>query len=181
MWICQNCGTENEENFKFCWSCGQTKVKNAPVKEFEPKKEFAKQAEPEKQFVKETKPFEEIKLAEPVKPPKPVQEPELFSTVVPYSAKSSSNLTDEFDWQREVFAIAVRLVGLFLLYQVLVAVPDLVTLIYTTASGANDTGNSEFLTSRFLVPVAKLLFYFIVGVYLIASGRILIWLLPRHY
>ena len=27
MWICQNCGTENEDNFKFCWSCGENRAK----------------------------------------------------------------------------------------------------------------------------------------------------------
>ena len=23
----QNCGTENEDNFKFCWSCGENRAK----------------------------------------------------------------------------------------------------------------------------------------------------------
>lgn len=26
MWICKNCQNQNEENFKFCWSCGESKV-----------------------------------------------------------------------------------------------------------------------------------------------------------
>lgn len=25
MWICRNCQKRNEENFKFCWSCGQAR------------------------------------------------------------------------------------------------------------------------------------------------------------
>ena len=39
---------------------------------------------------------------------------------------------------------------------------------------------SDALTNDLIIGSVKIAFYFIVGIYLIASGRILIWLLPNR-
>lgn len=192
MWICRNCGTENEDNFKFCWSCGQTREKNkvaeiqkiseaVPVKP-ELKKEPAREIKSSEEIKSkiEPKPVEETKPAEITNVERrktPNNETELFSTVLPHSKKSFAS-NDETDWEIKVFRIAVRLVGLFLIYQFIVALPDLVILI-SSAMKTNENF-SDAMTSELLIPTAKLLFYLIVGIYLIAGGRILIRLLPNR-
>ena len=196
MWICLNCGTENENNFKFCWSCGRTREESKPVEVKEVIKEIPEKPEPKKAPTREIKSVEELKPIEEIKPTreiKPVEEtapveitrvekrksarsePELFASVLPYAAKSSSDAADS-DWEIKVFRIAVRLVGLLLLYQVFSSLPDFIILIYTSIKTSAEF--SDALTSDLIVPLAKILFYFIVGIYLIASGRILLWLLP---
>lgn len=181
MWICRNCGTENEEKFKFCWSCGRTRAESKPV-EIKPEiKEIPKPPEPKKEPLREVRKVEEVKKTEEIKPAneiKPVEtprvekrisshnEPELFASVLPYSAKISS---DETDWETKIFRVAVRLVGLFLLYQVLVALPDLVALIYSSVKN-----NAEFygaMTGDLVFPTAKILFFFIVGIYLTSTRK----------
>lgn len=179
MWICRNCGTENEDNFKFCWSCGQTREKSKQVEIKKEVKEIPKKPEPKIEPVREIKKLEEIKPAEitNVEPRKTLQnEPELFATVLPYSAKSSAD-SNNSDWEIKVFRIAVRLVGLFLLYHVLVALPDLIVLAHSSVK--NTQNFSDALTDELIIPIAKTLFYFIVGIYLIASGKILLRLLPE--
>lgn len=188
MWICRNCGTENEDNFKFCWSCGQTQEKSKPVEIKNEVLEIPRKPEPKKEPVREVSKVEEVKKVEGIKPadeiksaeaakvePRkfPQNEPELFSTVLPHSARVAN---DETDWEIKAFRIAVRLVGLFLLYQVFVALPDLIYAIYEQ----NNTNADKILTMQFIAPILKFLFYFIVGIYLIASGRILLWLLPNR-
>lgn len=188
MWICRNCETENEDNFKFCWSCGQTQEKSKPVEIKQEILEIPKRIEPKKEPVREVRIVEEERIEEIKEPeePKPVEiprvekrrvpqnEPELFATVLPYSARNSSS--DDTDWEIKIFRIAVRLVGLFLFSYVLIALPDLVVSIYSATK--NTQNFSDALTSDSIIPTAKILFYFIVGIYLIASGRILIRLLP---
>ena len=188
MWTCLNCGTENEENFKFCWSCGHTREQSKSVEVKEEIKPIPKQPEPKNEPVRQIKkveeikkPVEEIKPAEITKVEKrksPPNEPELFATVLPYSAKSSAYANSETDWEIRVFRIAVRLVGLFLLYQVFVALPDLLAVIYSSVKTSAEF--SDALTGNLIFPIGKLLFYFIVGIYLIASGRILLCLLPYN-
>ena len=188
MWICTNCGTENEDNFKFCWSCGQTREKSRVVETEKIREVILLKSELKAEPVREIKPIEEIKpkiepkpfektveitKAEKSNPPK--NEPELFSTVLPYS-KKALNSSDETSIERKVFTIAVRLAGLFLVYQFIVALPDLMVLLNWEIK--NDNEFSDALVKEFVVPVAKNFFYLIVGVYLIASGRILLWLLP---
>ena len=190
MWICRNCGTENEDNFKFCWSCGRTQEKSKPVEIKQEILEIPKGIEPKKEPVRAIGKIEESEKPEeiinpeepkPIEPAKvekrksPYNEPELFATVLPYPAKNFSS-NDETDWEIKVFRIAVRLVGLFLLYQFLIALPDMIVLIYSSVK--NTQNFSDALTSDLIIPAVKLLFYFIVGVYLIASGRIVIRLLP---
>jgi hypothetical protein len=167
MWICRNCGTENEDNFKFWWSCGQTRERSKPVEIKEQVKEIPKKPEPKREPIREIRKVEEIKPAEITKtePRKnPQNEPEFFATVLPHSARNF-NSNDETDWEIKVFRIAVRLVGLFLLYQVIVALPDLVVLIHSSVK--NTQNFSDALTSDLIISTAKTLFYFIVGVYLI--------------
>lgn len=150
--------------------------------------EIPKRIEPEKEPVREIRNAEEPKKLEEIKEPeepKPVEipriekrktsqnEPELFATVLPYSTKISN---DDTDWELKVFRIAVRLVGLFLVSYVLLALPDLIVSIYSAVK--NTQNFSDALTSDLIIPTAKILFYFIVGIYLIASGRILLGLLP---
>ena len=93
--------------------------------------------------------------------------------------KSEAYSDDDISLERKVFTIAVRLVGLFLLYQVFVALPDMFVFV-SSALRENKDDISEMFTSSFVFPVARFLVYFFVGIYLIASGRILIWLLPRR-
>lgn len=190
MWICRNCETENEDNFKFCWSCGQTSEKSKPVEtkkiveNVPPKPEFKKEPLREIKAVEEIKPKKEITPVEEVKPAEITNvekrkssptETELFSTVLPYSAKSSA-ANDETDWETKVFRIAVRLAGLFLVYQFIIALPDLIILINSAVK--NSENFSDALTQDLIIPIARLLFYLVVGIYLIASGRFLIHLLP---
>ncbi|MEO6588291.1 MAG: hypothetical protein ABIP06_03090 [Pyrinomonadaceae bacterium] len=192
MWICRNCKTENEDNFRFCWSCGQTSEKSKPaetqnvIEDMLKKPEFKKETIREIKSVEEIKPksehkpIEEIKLAEVTNVEKrnpPKTEAELFSTVLPSSKKSFAS-DDETNWEIKIFRIAVRLAGLFLVYQFIVALPDLMILINWEAKHDNEF--SDALVKEFVTPVAKNLFYLIVGIYLIASGRILLWLLPRQ-
>lgn len=184
MWICRNCETENEENFKFCWSCGQTREKSKTVEIKEVEKEVSEKPLPKKEPVREVKPVEEIKTANEIKPiettnvekRKPrLNEPELFATVLPYAARTSDS-SDEANLEVKVFRIAVRLAGLFLLYQVFVALPDLITAIVWEFKNRNEL--SDPFSKDLIIPLAKHLFYFITGIYLIASGRVLIRLLP---
>lgn len=183
MWTCGNCGTENEEKFKFCWSCGHTRTQTKPVEIKQEIKEIPKPSEPKRAPVREIRKIEEVKKVEEIKPAEvtkveprrnPQNEPELFATVLPYSAKTSN---DETDWEIKVFRIALRLSGLFLLYQVFIAIPDLAFMIRMVKS-AQET--SDALTNDLIIGSVKIAFYFIVGIYLIASGRILIWLLPNR-
>jgi len=191
MWTCRNCGTENEIKFKFCWSCGHTRDQSKPVEIKEEVKETPRKIEPRKEPVREAKKIEEVKKIEELQrpeEPKPIEiprlekrkapqnEPELFASVLPYSARASN---DETDWEIKVFRIAVRLVGLLLLYHVFVWLPDLVNAIYSAYEQSSPNADKIF-TKELIVETAKLLFYFIVGIYLIASGRILLWLLPNR-
>ena len=93
--------------------------------------------------------------------------------------KSESYSDDDISLERKVFTIAVRLVGLFLLYQVFIALPDMFVLV-SSALRENKDDISEMFTRDLIFPVAGVLVYFFVGIYLIASGRMLIWLLPTR-
>lgn len=192
MWICINCGTENENNFKFCWSCGRTREQSNPVEVRQVTKEIPTKTEPKKAPIREIRSFEEIKPVEETKPVKEIEtvettkaekrnsarsETEIFSSVLPYAAKSFSD-ANESDWEIKVFRTAVRLVGLFLLYQVFASVPDFIILLYTSVKSSTEFSGA--LTNVLIIPLAKILLYLIVGIYLIASGRILLWLLPRN-
>ena len=176
MWTCLNCQNENEENFKFCWNCGLTRpaqeIPAAPPKKIE----TVKPIEPVKREIVEDKP----------KPPeihKTYSGDEDEDDVLPMLARVAGvehkkDLRDEdISLERKVFTIAVRLVGLFLIYQVLVALPDLAVMVYSAMSGDSA---EELFTRTFIIPLSKLLFYLIAGIYLIASGEILIRLLPRR-
>ena len=179
MWICQRCGNENEENFRFCWGCGRARPE---IK-----------AEPEATIPLEPPKIETSKPPEPIRReivkdiPQPIEHRKIDETedVLPMLARVSgvehkaSLSDDDISLEGKIFTIAVRLVGLFLLYQVLVGIPDLAVRIYSALSGETGDGAANLFTPAFVIPTAKLLFYLIVGIYLIASGRILLWLLPR--
>lgn len=253
MWICKNCQNQNEENFKFCWSCGESKaasrktvrgnttelslpkkstekeipqVKEIKVettkpaeKNVEPKKlvdkkieekETEKRAEKKnsvdvKVKTKEVPEFkneisevttqkapEKPKSEEPEKPkaetPKPKEdkqsfEPEIFSSFSPESSKSEPTESREAntDWQKEIFTIAVRLLGLYFLYLFIAAIPEIVSFVY--ASITADIEPDQFFLMFLLSIVTSLLkyfFYLFVGIYLISSGKILLRLLPEY-
>lgn len=180
MWMCLKCQNENEENFKFCWSCGLTRpeIKNEP--------EIKTSVEPPR--IETPKPIEPIRSEIIKNNPEPkehrVIEPD-DEEVLPMFARVSGvehnavEKDDDLSLERKIFTIAVRLVGLFLLYQVLIAIPDLALMVYSALSSETaDNKAAELFTGAFLIPLARLLFYLIVGIYLIASGRILLWLLP---
>ena len=184
MWSCEKCGNENEENFRFCWGCGLTRP------EIKAQPEIKTPVEPPKV---ETPKIETPKTDEPVKREivRHHPEPEEFrkidndEDVLPMLAHFSgtehqaAQSDDEISLERRIFTIAVRLVGLFLLYQVLIGIPDLAVMIYSILSSDKSDAAENLFTSAFIIPTIKLLFYLIVGIYLIASGRILLWLLPR--
>ncbi|CAN5859830.1 hypothetical protein BH20ACI4_BH20ACI4_29870 [soil metagenome] len=183
MWICQDCGTENEDNFKFCWSCGQNKAQaeTAP----EPPKPIEKIPE-----VKEKPPIEdvdEMPIITRVNPRPKAQSQKsdddedilpMFSRVT--GVERNESLTDDdTSLEKKVFTIALRLIGLFFLYRFFAALPDMIVLV-SSALRENREDISEMFTSSLLYPAARILIYFVVGIYLIASGRILIWLLPNR-
>lgn len=179
MWICPKCQNENEENFRFCWGCGATRseIKNEPeirTAAPPPKTETSKPPEPiKRQSIEnrsEPKANRNIENDEDVLP--------MLARVSGTERKTSVSDTD-VSLERKIFTIAVRLVGLFLFYHVLVGIPDLAVMIYSALSDETTDGAAILFTAAFVIPAAKLLFYLIVGVYLIASGRILLWLLPR--
>jgi hypothetical protein len=195
MWICRNCGTENEDNFKFCWSCGQNKPKAEPVPEPPQKikpKPVEKIPEPPKPVekipdVKEKPPIAGNEGVSPVikdsKPKPHVQKVDDDEDILPMFSrvagveKTEPLRDDDTSLEKKVFTIALRLAGLFFLYRFFAALPDLIGLV-SSALRENSEDISEMFTSGFIFPVAKILAYFIVGIYLIASGRILIRLLP---
>lgn len=178
MWICPKCQNENEDNFKFCWSCGLTR------QEIRAKPESKSPVTPPE--IKSSKPSESSeresvkRASEPVNH-RPAEDDEdvlpMFSRVSGVEHESTAD-DEDVSLERKIFIIAVRLVGLFFLYQVLVALPDLAVVIYTALSNAPPDAAADLLTGSFVIPAAKLLFYLVVGIYLIASGRILLWLLP---
>jgi hypothetical protein len=179
MWICPKCGNENDENFRFCWSCGLTRPEikaepevKIPVKA--PKIETPKPPEPPKREIVQN-------IPEPRKPLKLDDEDDvlpMFARVSGVEHKISQR-DEDVSLERKIFTIAVRLLGLFLLYQFLIGFPDLAVMIYSALfSDTADNSAAILFTSAFVIPAAKLLFYLIVGIYLIASGRILLWLLP---
>ena len=76
----------------------------------------------------------------------------------------------------------MRLVGLYFIFQVIIALPDFVSTVYTFFFNQNfvfETISDFFATALFIL-TAKILFYLIVGIYLISSGRILLRFLPRR-
>ena len=198
MWICQNCGTENEDNFKFCWSCGENRAK-AEVSPEPPPTAKPKQVEKIPEPPKSVEKTSEAKEKPPVDDddvspvitrvnPRPKAQAQKFDddddvlpmlTRVAGVEKSESYSDDDISLERKVFTIAVRLVGLFLLYQVFIALPDMFVLV-SSALRENKDDISEMFTRDLIFPVAGVLVYFVLGIYLIASGRILIWLLPTR-
>ena len=196
MWICKSCGTENEDNFKFCWSCGQNKAKAEVSPEPPPTakpKQVEKIPEPPKPVektpeVKEKPPVEHVDESPVITRvnPKPKTQPQKFDDdedVLPMltrvaGVEKDEPLTDkDTSLEKTGFIIAVRVAGLFLLYKFFVALPELVALV-SSAMRENSEDISEMFTGTFLYSAAGILIYFVVGIYLIASGRILIWLLP---
>lgn len=198
MWICQKCGTENEDHFKFCWSCGQTKAKaevspepppTVQIRTVEPMPEPPKPIQKASE-VKENPPADDIDLPPVTKRvnPKPKAQTQksdddedilpMFSRVT--GVEKNEPLTDDdISLEKKVFTIALRLIGLFFLYRFFVALPDLITLV-SLALRENSNDISEMFTSSLIFPAGRILIYFVVGIYLIASGRILIWLLPNR-
>lgn len=129
---------------------------------------------------------DEKKPKEPKEPEKihvKIPQPELFSTFLPENERGGGRiLTDsETDWETIIFTTAVRLVGLYFIFLVITAIPDFVSAVYTFFFNQNvliETISDFFATAMFFLTV-KILFYLIVGIYLISSGRILLWFLPR--
>jgi hypothetical protein len=218
MWICNNCQNQNEENFKFCWSCGiprsenrknireitretplQKEIKSAKPEipkverlETEVKKVEKKVLENAEISPKETsviKNEDEIltrdKAQKPIEKENTIQnksnikEPEIFSTFSTKHKISEDADNNNVNWQKEIFTIAVRLIGLYFLFQVIFVLPDFLIFVYKFISNGSDfDGNiSTYLLTSFPVWF-KYLFYFILSIYLISSGRILLWLLP---
>ncbi len=124
---------------------------------------------PEQKISKPQMKYKEIRSDEDVLP--------MFSRVAAIEKNSSLN-DDEESLERKVFTIAVRLVGLYMLYQFIVALPDLIILINSSIN--HSTNFYEALSKELIITSAKFLFHFVIGIYLIASGRILIRLLPRR-
>ena len=198
MWICKSCGTENEDNFKFCWSCGENRAKAEIPVEPPPKakpKSVEKVPEPPKPVeklpeVKEKPPIDDIDMPPVItrvnpRPKAHLQKSDDDEDILPMFSRVAGvekdvPLTDDdTSLERKVFTIALRLIGLFLLYQVFIALPDMFVLV-SSALRENKDDISEMFTRDLIFPIAGVLAYFIVGIYLIASGRILIWLLPNR-
>ena len=198
MWICKSCGTENEDNFRFCWSCGQNRAKAAIPVEPPPRvkpKQVEKIPESPKPVektpeVKEKPPVDDID-APPVitrvnpRPKPQVQKVDDDEDVLPMLSRvagveKDEPLTDkDTSLEKTGFIIAVRVAGLFLLYKFFIALPELIALV-SSAMRDNSEDISEMFTGGLLYSIAGILIYFVVGIYLIASGRILIWLLPNR-
>jgi hypothetical protein len=221
MWICNNCGNQNEDNFKFCWSCGKPKsVKKIEKVEIDRNIPLSKPTEydPERNDlqVSESKPKEIPKIDNPPtiknkepeavkfnpvitkktekrvdktseKPKKPQQvkskvpEPELFSTFLPENEKLKVSDEYESNWENIIFTSAVRLTGLYFIFLVLLSIPDFIALLYSFISTETIRikGFGDVLAIPLFILSAKLLFYLFLGIYLISSGRILLWLMPR--
>lgn len=124
----------------------------------------------------------EIIRNEPEINPKPriTDEPDILPMLARVSGIEHSRTESDNDvsLERKIFTIAVRLLGLFLIYQFLIAVPDLAVMIYSALFSETAEGAANLFAGAFVIPAAKALFYLIVGIYLIASGRIFLWLLP---
>lgn len=179
MWICPKCGNENEENFRFCWGCGATRPEAKAETELKisdrpPKMEPSKPPESSRREIiknnPEPKEHRRIEDDEDVLP--------MLARVSGAERKASVSDSD-VSLERKIFTIAVRLVGLFLLFQVLIGIPDLAVMVYSALSGETTDSAAVLFAAAFAIPALKLLFYLIVGIYLIASGRILLWMLPR--
>ena len=198
MWICQNCGTENEDNFRFCWSCGENRAKaEIPVKSppTAKPKPIEKIPEPPKPVEKTP----EVKEKPPVdgndgspaitrinpRPKAQMQKVDDDEDILPMLARvagveKDKTLSDaDTSLEKTGFIIAVRVAGLFLLYKFFIALPELIVLV-SSAMRENSADISGMFTGTFLYSAAGILIYFVVGIYLIASGRILIWLLPNR-
>ena len=184
MWTCHNCLNENEENFRFCWSCGLTRPEIEAPPEVKIPIDAPKIDPPKPPEHFEPPPLKrEITRNEPEVKPKPriADEPDILPMLARVSGIEHSETLndDDLSLERKIFTIAVRLLGLFLIYHVLVSIPDLAVVIYSALfSETADSAAANLFTGAFLIPAAKLLFYLIAGIYLIASGRILLWLLP---
>ena len=226
MWTCKNCENQNEENFKFCWSCGKPKTfepetnekldtkisfskheaasekeipqvksieKSPPVREKEniplikPLEEF-EEPEPERRKRKSVKVKSEIKLEaekqiskEEEKPRVNVRQQELFSTFLPESERGKVFTDSETDWESILFTTAVRIVGLYFIFLVLISIPTLVSSVYLFISAPNAelASFTDIFANALFILIAKMLFYLILGVYLISSGRLILWFLPR--
>lgn len=193
MWTCANCGTENEENFKFCWGCGRPRAQveispEPPPAEHEPVEKVREPPRRVEQIreVKEKPQADEHTDVSPVNTRVTARSKKIHTEdddVLPMLARvagvesGAPETDDDTSLERKVFTIALRLIGLFFLYLALIALPDLIVLV-STALRENREDISEMFTSNLIYPLARTLFHFIVGIYLIASGRILLWLLP---
>jgi hypothetical protein len=194
MWLCRNCETKNEDNFKFCWGCGQSRAKaeispEPPPMKTEPVKKIPEPPKPVEKIpeVKEKSPIDDNEDISPVitkiTSKSRVQKVDDDEDILPMFSRVSGveknePLTDnDTSLEKKVFTIALRLIGLFFLYRFFAALPELVTLV-SSAMRENSEDISEMFTGTFLYSVAGILIYFVVGIYLIASGRILIRLLP---
>lgn len=236
MWTCNNCENQNEENFKFCWSCGKPQTfvvdeeldtdipvskpmeyelennvspiietkqtENAkteipktvdrkkpamvviqPIKHESPKIPVKKiEIKEEKPNEPEIKPETKMETAEETKKQKTTtREPELFSTFLSESERGKVFTESETDWEIIIFTTVVRLIGLYFIFLVLTSIPTLVSAIYIFVSAPNMeiAGLSDLFANALFILVAKILFYLILGIYLIASGRLILWFLPR--
>jgi hypothetical protein len=111
-----------------------------------------------------------------------IPEPELFSTFLPESERR--NATDsEANWENVGFTIAVRVVGLYFIFLILISIPHFISLAYSffLLENVQIKGFGDLLAIPLFILTAKLLFYLVLGIYLISSGRLLIWLLPTAY
>jgi hypothetical protein len=190
MWICRHCKNESEENFKFCWSCGQSREKAelrpepVPLAAANPKraeKPVAVTAPPQTtvdERVETSRTQIPARKQLPVKKSETAEEEEVLPMLARVAGveKRARLSGDDLSLEEKVFRIAVRLVGLFFIYQVLAALPDLAVLV--TSALRSDRAFSDALTADLIVPAGRILFYLIVGIYLIASGRILTRLVP---
>ncbi|MEZ5426090.1 MAG: hypothetical protein R2747_07495 [Pyrinomonadaceae bacterium] len=142
-----------------------------------------KTPEPPTQESVETPP--EIHQTDPIIVPPPTtitaREPELFSTFIPEANRTSAQTGNGDDRQKDFFIIGVRLLGLAFIFLFLTGLPELATLIYSTffKAPAETAGLLETFKNVLLFPLAKMLFYLILGVYFIAGGKLLIRLLPN--
>lgn len=158
----------------------EEKQQNEPAKVFEEKEPEITIIEPIKPEPEKKEEKKEEKPKEPEKTHVKIPQPELFATFLPESERGNLSNDTESDWETIIFTTAVRLVGLYFIFLVLTAIPDFVSAVYLFLFGQNPeiTSLSDFFATALFYLTAKILFYLIVGIYLISSGRILIRFLP---
>ncbi len=154
-------------------------IRHEPAKIPVKKEEVKEETLPEPENIPEKK-VEIVKEPEEIKTKIP--EPELFSTFLPESQRKNATDT-EANWENIGFTIAVRVLGLYFIFLILISIPHFISLAYSffILENVQIKGFGDLLAIPLFILTAKLLFYLVLGIYLISSGRLVIWLLPSAY